>query len=104
MTLQLTADQQDGATVLFVDAYNNAVTVTPDAIPTWVSDTTTVLTVTAAADGLSATLVTVGPVGTANVTFSCTVGGVALSATLAVTVVAGAVVSVSIVPGTPTSK
>jgi hypothetical protein len=105
MTFQLTADQQVNATLAFADKEGNAIAApTFDAVPTWASDTTTILTVNAAADGMSAELVTVGPTGNANVTFNGTVGGVAFTATLAVTVVAGALASVTIVPGTPASK
>lgn len=96
----LTADQHDLAHLVLTesDKWGNVIqNVVPDAgtIPTWGSDNTAVLTATAAADGLSADLVAVGPVGTANLTVSAVVNGNTITVAKAIEVTVGAVVGVA---------
>ena len=95
MTFSMNADQEVPVTLTFVDKYNNPVTA-PTGVPVWSVDQSTILTVNAAADGLSATCVAVGPVGTATVTV--TLDGVTGSEVFDVT--PGAVTSITLVPGT----
>lgn len=76
-----------------------------DGAPTWGSSDETLATVVAAADGLSAVVTAVGPVGTAqiNVTADARIGPeiVELSGTLEVQIQAGEAVTLGITTGTP---
>ncbi len=83
------------STIEFVDESGDVAVAPVGEVPVWVSDHPEWLTVTAAADGLSADCVTVGPSGLATVTVTAGL----LTGTLAVTIGAGAAVSLSIVPG-----
>lgn len=85
------------ATLQFVDSFGNVGVAPSGETPVWASANTQILTVTAAADGMSATIVTVGPTGTDNVT----VTDGTLTGILEVTVIAGAVTQITVVPGTP---
>lgn len=63
--LILTDEQQVALTAAFKTAKGNDARV--DGTPTWRSSDEAIITVTPAADGLSATAVAVGPLGTAQV-------------------------------------
>lgn len=83
------------ASVTFTDAGGNATT--PDDVPQWASSDTAILTVTAAADGLSASVAAVGPTGNANVSVTSTdTNGTVLTGSEAVTVVGGEAVAASV--------
>jgi hypothetical protein len=64
--MTLTDIQKVNLTIQPVDAKGNPATV--PVPPTWTSSDATILTVTPAADGLSAVALAVGPLGTAQVT------------------------------------
>ena len=63
-----------------------------------------ILTVTPAADGMSANVIATGSLGTAQVVVSDTVGGSTLQGILDVTVVAGDATQIVINAGTPTNQ
>lgn len=102
-TLVLTDLQKAALGVAFLDAMGNPAAV--EGPPVWASSDETLVTVTAAEDGLSAVATTVGPLG------SCQVSVVAdadlgagvenITGTLDVTVVADKATSVAISTGTP---
>lgn len=68
MAFQLRDDGSASATVSAKDSKGNPATV---QAPSWASSDETILSVTASADGMSATVGAVGPLGTAQVQFSC---------------------------------
>jgi len=72
--------------LVFLDQNGNPMltTVTPDAVPTWTDTTPATGTLTAGADGLSATELAIAA-GTDVVNVSVTVGGVAFAASLGIT-------------------
>lgn len=80
-----------------------ATTPTPDAPPVWGDSNPAIDTLTAAADGLTASDLGVAP-GADTVTVKLAVAGVTFAASLPVTVAAAPQVltSIEIVPGTPT--
>lgn len=101
----LTDEQQVSATVAFTDAAGNPTS--DDGTPVWAASDATILTVTAAADGLSATIVAAGPLG--NSQLSCTANpadgsGTPIVLTQDFTVVASAAVAGTITVGAPTAK
>lgn len=104
--LILTDSQQVDLSVAFLDKANNPAPV--DGTPTWSSSDETVVTLTVAADGLSATAVTTGTLGTAQVSVTADAdlgeGTTAISGVLDITVQAGAAVVANINAGTPTEK
>lgn len=89
------------ATLEFVDAFGNKSLSPEGTIPVWSVDNGAILIVTPSADGMSANIATVGPVGMANVSVIDTTTSLALTGELQVTVETGTVVSINIVPGTP---
>lgn len=96
--MQMTDSQQVTLTLAEKDKAGNPVT--PSAPPTWLSSATDVVTVTASADGLSATAVATGAIGSATITASAD----NLTGTLEIDIVSGAAVTVEISAGTPTDK
>jgi hypothetical protein len=101
---QLTVDQKVPVSLEFVDAHGNSAP-TPAGVPTWAVDKTDLLAVSPSVDGLTADLVTVGAQGVAIVTVSLVVDATTtILGTLSVTIVGGAVASITIVPGTPVSR
>lgn len=104
--LILTDTQQVPLTAAFEDKAGNPANV--DGAPVWSSSDTTVLTVAAAADGLSATAVATGKLGPAQVSVTADAdlgsGTTSISGVLDVTVQAGAAVAANISAGTPTEK
>lgn len=65
MAFILTADQQVSVSFTAKDKYQNDAKI--DGVPVWSSSDDAIVTVTPAADGMSALVVAVGPVGTAQV-------------------------------------
>lgn len=104
MAQTLTDNQIDNLAIVATDGAGNPVSPTFDSPPTWtLSDPSNSNTLAASADGLTAVL-TPGQVGsTPTVNLSGIIGGVTLTASLAVSIVSSAVVSISIV-GVPTDK
>lgn len=104
--LILTDSQQVDLSVGFTDKASNPAQV--DGVPAWTSSDETVLTVTASADGRSATAVATGKLGTAQINVSADAdlgaGTTPISGVLDVTVQAGAAVVANIAAGTPTEK
>ena len=103
MALILTDVQKVTLSVSFVDAKGNPATV--DGAPVWSVSDANVLSVTAAADGLSADVLTVGPLGTAQVSVTADAdlgeGVKSLVGTLDVQVVGSEAVAIAITAGVP---
>jgi len=99
----LTDTQKTALAIAVVDAKGNAALI--DGVPVWTSSDDAILAVTAAADGLSAVAVAVGPLGQAQVNVSADAdlgaGVSAITGTLDVQVIAGAAVAVTIAAGAP---
>ena len=94
-------------TIQYLDAAGNVLTgITPDAAPAWSDTTPASDTLTAAADGNSATALGLAA-GSDTISVALSVKGTPFSAELALTVVQPAppppvVASIAIVPGAPT--
>ena len=88
--MQATIDNTITCTATFTDKAQNPVT--PVTAPTWAVDNAALATIVAAADGMSAVVTPVGPVGTVNVT----VTDGTLSGSLAVVLGAGAPATVTV--------
>lgn len=103
MALILTDEQKVTLSVAFVTAKGNPATV--DGPPVWTVSNDTVLSVVPSADGLSADVVSVGPLGASQVSVTADAdlgaGVTALIGTLDVTVVASEAASIVISAGTP---
>ena len=101
----LTDIQQTQASFDTVDAAGNPVTPVAGTV-TWSSTDTSILTITPAADGLTAVAATTGKLGTVQVTVKLTPtdGSAALSDSATVDVVSSAATSIKLVFGTPTVK
>jgi hypothetical protein len=104
MALILTDVQKVTLAVAFVSAKGNPAVV--DGLPVWGTSDATVLSVVPAADGLSADVVAVGPLGTAQVSVTADAdlgeGVRALVGTLDVTVIASEAGAIVINAGVPT--
>jgi hypothetical protein len=106
ININMTNSQKATATIKPVDAKKQPAAV--DGVPVWATSDATIVTVTPAADGLSAVVAAVGPLGTANISVT---GDADLGAevkpifgTLSVTVTAGQAVGFEIVLGEPTEQ
>ncbi len=103
MAFTMTDVQSAPLAVTITDARGNPAKV--DGVPVWESSDPTVLTVTAAADGMSATIAAVGPIGTAQVKFTADAdlgpGVTSLVGLLDVEIIASQAVNVVITPGAP---
>lgn len=106
MGLILKDTQKVPVTVGFLDGKGNPAKV--DGVPAWSVSDATILSVTPAADGMSATVMAIGPLGTSQV--SCTgdadlgEGVRPVAATLDVEVQAGEAVSAGINAGAPVEQ
>ena len=103
----ITVIQDVAANFGAVDAKNNPVPVPAfSAPPAWLSSDATILTVVAAADGLSAVATAVGAIGTASITVSGTPTGASspISGSAQVQVTAAAAASLVIQFGTPATQ
>lgn len=96
---QLSVEQQMPVTLSFVDAHGNVGTA-PAGVPAWAVDHPELLALTVAEDGMSAEAIPTTLEGVAVVTVTLD----ALTGTLAITIVGGAVASITVVPGTPVAK
>lgn len=102
----ITAVQQVTGSASPVDAKGNPVTTTFPTPPSWSSSDTTILTVAAAADGLSAVVTAVGKLGTAAVSVSGTPTGAAapITGSADVQVTAATAASFSLTFGAPSTQ
>jgi hypothetical protein len=104
--MTMTDSQQVGLTIQPVDKKGNPAPV--DGVPAWASSNTEVVTVTPAADGMSAVASAVGPLGTATVSVKADAdlgsGVTEIAGTLDITITAGAAATVTITAGTPTDQ
>lgn len=104
--LQLTDVQKCTLTIAPVDAAGNPATL--DGAPAWTSSNPTVLDVVAGADGLTAVVTALGPLGDSQVSVSADarVGPdvVTLTGTLDVNVAASEATTLGITAGTPEAK
>jgi hypothetical protein len=105
MVFNITSDQLVPVSVVFEDDHGNPASV--DGVPVWTSSDITILTVVAAADGMSCVVTAVGPDGSATVAMTANANmdptGVAIpvAGSLAITVVSGAAAQALVTPGTP---
>lgn len=101
--MQLPDDKTVSATVSYVDAKGNPAQV--QGAPAWASDNEAVATVAASADGFSATITPVGPLGTAQISVTADAdlgdGVVPVTALGTVEVIAGQAVSGNVNFGEP---
>ena len=98
MAFTLHITQLLNLSILAADAAGNPVTpVTWDSDPVWTNDTPATATLEASTDGTTAVLTPVLVGGTTNVGVTGIFNGASFSATFPVTVVAGALASISIV-------
>ena len=106
MSLIMTDTQKFAASVSFVDAKGNPAQV--EGVPAWNASDPSILTVTPAADGLSAEVVAVGPLGTSQVSVTADAdlgeGVTPIVGVLDVQVVAGQAVAVSISTSAPVEQ
>jgi hypothetical protein len=107
-TLILTDSQKVALALAPADAAGNPAPIDVSTPPVWSSSDDTVLTVTAAADGMSADAVTTGKLGTATISVSADADPSSATKTIAgtldVQVLAGEAVSLGISAGNPTEK
>lgn len=87
------------ATLEFVDAFGNIGTAPAGLVPLWSSANDQVVTVTAAADGLSANCVSLGVQGNVDISVIDSGVGANLAGDLVVTITAGPVSQLLVVPG-----
>lgn len=85
------------ATIQAEDAEGNPVTATGSDVPSWSSSAPSIVSVTPAADGMSAAIKAVGPLGSAQISVSA----FGLSGSINVQVNASAATQIAIVLGTP---
>lgn len=104
MATSIHIDNQLPLSVAFIDSAGNPImpAPTPDTLPVWVITDTTVATVTASTDGLTAIVNPLLVGGSTTITLTVVIGGTTFNATLDIVIVAGAVASVQIVAGKPT--
>lgn len=104
--LVLKDTEQSALATQFLDKKGNPAPV--QGVPVWATSDATILSVTPEADGLSATIVANGPLGTAQVSVTADAdlgdGVKPVVGTLDVNIVAGEAVSANISAGTPTEQ
>lgn len=101
--MSLKISQQVIGTIKVVDRMGNDAGASLDAPPLWSTDAA-LLKLDVAPDGLSGTLVPVGPLGSARVQVDGVSGGKPLTGSVIVDLTAGEAVSLTIELGTPTDK
>jgi hypothetical protein len=108
-TLVLTDIQSSALSVSFEDQPGNVVSLPVGTVPVWAVTDTTVLTLTASADGMSASIAAIGKLtpadGSAPVTVSLTAtlaDGTVVAGALDVNVITSEATHAVITPGTPT--
>lgn len=103
MPFILTDSQEVDLTVAFLDKKNNPADV--DGAPVWSSSDTSIVTVVAAADGLTAVATAVGPLGQAQVSAAADAdrgsGVTTVTAVLDISVQSSAAVVAAVSAGTP---
>lgn len=87
------------ATLEFVDAFGNIGQAPAGFVPVWTSANTEIISLTVSADGLSANCVTLGPAGNCDIAVVDATTGANLTGDLFVTVTAGPVAQLTVVPG-----
>lgn len=104
--LNLTDSQEVILSIAPIDSRSNPAVV--DGEPSWSSSDVSVVTVTPAAGGLSASVVALGKIGSAQITVSADAdlgSGVSpITGTLDITVISGLATSLSITAGAPTEQ
>ena len=104
--MNISDSQQVGLSIQPVDKRGNPASL--DGVPVWLSSNSEVVSVVAAADGLSAVATAVGPLGTATVSVTADAdlgaGVTEIAGTLDITVTAGAATTVKITAGDPTEQ
>jgi hypothetical protein len=105
-SITMTDTQQVTLSIQPVDGKGNLAPV--DGVPTWLSSNTEVVTVTPAADGMSAIAAAVGPLGTATVSVKADAdlgAGVSpITSSVDITVTGGTASTLKITEGTPTEQ
>lgn len=98
MATSLHLDNLGNLAIVFADSKLNPISPapTPDAPPSWSVSDATVASLAVAADGLTAVLTPLVSGGTTTVALSLVLGGTTFSASLDVSITAGAVASVAI--------
>jgi len=106
MAFQMSDSQQVDVTIAPVDKKGNPAKL--DGVPEWSTDNTDVLALTTSADGLTCTIMAVGPLGTGTVTVKADAdlgaGTTPLIGTLEVAITGGAATTITLNPGTPTEQ
>jgi hypothetical protein len=106
MAFVLTDTQQVVVALEIKDKKGNSATV--DGAPVWSVDNSELLALTPSADGLTCTVVAVGPLGTANVTVKADAdlgaGVENLIGALVVEITGGVAAVINLVPGTPVEQ
>ena len=106
MAFSMSDSQQVVLTIKALDKKNNPAPI--DGPGEWSTDNTDVLALTPAADGLSCTVVAVGPLGVGKVTVKADAdmgaGVVPIVGTIDVTITAGQATTVVVDAGTPTEQ
>lgn len=104
--IKMTNSQQATATIQIVDKLGQPAPV--DGIPVWATSDATIVTVTPAADGMSAVVATVGPLGSAKVSVTADAdlgtGVSSIFGSLDVTVTQGQAVGINITLGDATEQ
>ncbi len=105
-SISMTNSQQATATIQPVDKRNQPAPV--DGVPVWASSDETIVTVTPAADGMSAVVAAVGPLGAAKVSVTADAdlgaGVSSIFGTLDVTITQGQAVGINITLGDATEQ
>lgn len=106
MSATITAIQDVAALATPVDAKGNIVSATFPTPPSWSVSDSTILTVSPAADGLSAVVTAVGKIGSASVSVSGTPAGESspISGSATITVTAAQAASFALTFGTPATQ
>lgn len=106
LSITMTNSQQATASIQPVDKRNQPAPV--DGIPVWASSDETIVTVTPAADGMSAVVAAVGPLGTAKISVTADAdlgtGVSSIFGTLDVTITQGQAVGMTITLGPATEQ
>jgi hypothetical protein len=87
------------ATLEFVDAFGNIGEAPAGIVPLWSTANAQMMTITPAADGLSANCVSLGAQGNVDISVIDSEVGANLTGDLVVTITAGPVAQLSVVPG-----
>jgi hypothetical protein len=105
MSFSMTDSQQVTLTITATDKKGNPATIPAGSI-TWAVDNPALLTITPAADSLSAVAASVGPLGTATISVKVAdgSGSTVASGSVDCTVVGGGATNIVVNPGTPSEQ